>query len=1440
MANPEFNLETTNAVLLSDALKAIVSFMDTDAYGEFLYLAALIGFVMLLVNWISGGGRKEVAGYALAVFIGAFGIHTKSTLLLTDRAGGHFRDVQDVPLILSLPFWLIGTVSKALVDLSSLTLTVPSNVDLKDGVGYGTALIASMQNARWVDADIPTGITDANKKQVSLTAAITTYMNDCYIPYINSYNSGLQATTILYDPTTKVSTPAEAWDLFKVDIVLWSPNFTAAYDSNLDSAISTCNDYHAAIKAVVNNANWQLSVMTDLARNYQSLSGVMERPGAATSGMSASAANVAYLAKVTTDTANYIALMFGLTSSADGRIRGSTIFLMQYLGRALNASIGADGRLMMPEWQGRLGSAFQDAVKQRNLQMAAEGDFFTKYAGNMVRFIEFLVFIWLPVALFWMLATPGGIKQLKNILFLYVWIQTWPFAFNIINYFQVVTTLSEMQPLLAGGVNLTDIDNAFSGAERAFATSQMFLGMLPILTMALLTGNIMSMSKLSEKVSGAERLDEDRVWRDTECVDPASVVETKSQLSMDAQGNVVAADSKAQTALNQQVSTGLSNQASLSERRAETATKAASADFNKLLASNNSADTSRAIINSAGDSVQIKEDAGVQIAQSTSKDVREVSEKLEQVMSQVKGSVSGSANWDKGKFLKAAAGLDAGLSSSDSEAIRTAMGKAGLTQEQVTSALGQTDSFTVTDSTSINASELTGEQKTLAQRVNSQSAIASSEEQAANRMRSTAKEIRSGRKIITSRAADVAAGYYADISKIDEKFKNSDPQNVNLTESEQRTFKAITGSDFKDKDGKVNTAAVENASGYISSTLNELRGESGQTLNDRITTLHSGELGAQGINERDHRNLLRMQYVDKSGALNQLIAMDSGYGFYNNLDIDEENKNNVNEVEEFKPTLVDNPNLSPAAITALEQEVAGAVPSDTPGLSAEDEEKIRVLRQKQKAAERKGRKIAGKGDKAVAGAEVAFTTDDQNGGVGVLKHFDSGSEYLQASKPNQFLDGTASRYTAGQGGLSDPDLEVGEEYEERVERVLGAAYPEYHQQIAANGGTSQSGDAAFIGKLTELLGPDENKRFNSGIQRLANQNGGNINSIPQNDFDKYIATYSNKLNDIGVPTDLETVRQVSNGLDENKQNGVLSRISNFLSLSSPQVAQQAKNEDLAEVTTEGIVASNTTAEAQYNSVDTFRGSLASILQQRGGNVVSPMDMTMAKLVTLQDFATADGQGGEYEEWLEDLADKLYNPATGTLNGNAQDVNAQLQSAGFQKYADQLPSDFHAEFERLTEVNNQAAHYAGVDSGLAISELNDRTPKPVERLTGQNENFTSRFEQLLQNAEQDASAFGREVTTDDRRLAELEAYREFANVDGTQSNYDEALKEALDSYDYASGQFKDDFDVDQFLRDNGAAEYRHHVEQTYSNVGSGALPNQFNERERPDIRKELGV
>ena len=508
---------THNPELVADTILGVVQIIEQDLFKTLLYLGALLGFIGMVFGYLTGNKTTSPRAYALAFIFLLMSVKLTHNMAVVDPLSGRTRVIEDVPAVIVGFAWTTSAIGAGFQNLMAQFLTSPSGSDVlsKDGVGRGLAIIQGIRNVPWTEVSRSAG--GNAPKYTDLQASIENYLNKCHILAAKGSGAATEAYTQFYN-RGKTGSIAEIWDRVKSDYIEYVDVKINLPSSSSPPNARLCSVAHEEIKALLISADFREKIVDDAILHLSKQIAAVSLPSAGVSAVNGVAPHDLTKMELKADAAEILNELFG--SDGYGETLPKILFLEKMNTAVLSAYELDPDRLNKPQ-EGRLASAWTDAKKQNDLSMAAQGDWFTRNAAPMTRIIEGMVFAFIPIFLVMMFISQKGMKAFIGAAGVIMWLQTWPVAYVIINYFTTHTMIAQLSPLLDGGnMGMLDLYRLWEQAITSYAVSQSMLGMTPLITGVLLSGSMMMLTKMAGNMSSNENFDEKRVHRDVESAAP--------------------------------------------------------------------------------------------------------------------------------------------------------------------------------------------------------------------------------------------------------------------------------------------------------------------------------------------------------------------------------------------------------------------------------------------------------------------------------------------------------------------------------------------------------------------------------------------------------------------------------------------------------------------------------------------------------------------------------------------------------------------------------------------------------------------------------------------------------------------------------------------------------------------------------------------------------
>lgn len=533
----KFTMISHNAALMHDTVLAIQQIIKHSLFDQLLYLGALIGFVGLLFQYIQGDNNASTKGwrmYLVGFLILFLAIKIETDLVLYDPVDGVPYLAKDAPLGLAAVGGATSIISSGFRTLFATNMSSPSGTHVLStgGVGTGLAVLQGMQHIPWS----PNSRNPQNTSGTNLEKSIKNYLTWCYAESVVVRGTGMDSFAVFYDDGA-FDTLGNIWQRVKTDFVSW-------VDIEIDGPKTmTCQDAYESIKTEITKKEFKDSLVEDMTEHMARQIAAVSLPGTGVNTKPAAASgeevNTYVKSRIKKNAEAIVSELF-----SSGGISVSQIVFLDRLNTMLLNAYRLTPQFFQKEPEGRLAAAWNDAQRQSDLSMAAQGDWFTRNAKPMTMIIEILIVAFLPIFAFAMFVGQQGMKGIMGSVGVMVWLQTWPIVYVIINHITIHTVVANFEPFLYGKneLGMLDLNMIFDQARHSYAVSQTMLGMTPLLTGMLLSGSVMMLTKVAGSMSGNENVDESRIHRNTESSAPIHNTQASSNAYLTANNGGAYAD----------------------------------------------------------------------------------------------------------------------------------------------------------------------------------------------------------------------------------------------------------------------------------------------------------------------------------------------------------------------------------------------------------------------------------------------------------------------------------------------------------------------------------------------------------------------------------------------------------------------------------------------------------------------------------------------------------------------------------------------------------------------------------------------------------------------------------------------------------------------------------------------------------------------------------
>lgn len=151
------------------------------------------------------------------------------------------------------------------------------------------------------------------------------------------------------------------------------------------------------------------------------------------------------------------------------------------------------------------------AMEQRRTQWAAEQSLWAEMARPAIAFIEGFFYAVSPFMGFLFTLGAPGITLFSRYLLLAVWIQLWMPVLAVTNLYITIAASNDLQRIAAGGTDpltIVGLDSVWTETATWLAFGGSMVAATPLLTLILITGSYFALTRLTDRLAGADHVDE--------------------------------------------------------------------------------------------------------------------------------------------------------------------------------------------------------------------------------------------------------------------------------------------------------------------------------------------------------------------------------------------------------------------------------------------------------------------------------------------------------------------------------------------------------------------------------------------------------------------------------------------------------------------------------------------------------------------------------------------------------------------------------------------------------------------------------------------------------------------------------------------------------------------------------------------------------------------
>ena len=456
-----------NSDLLIAVLNGIAILTAADGpagYGGLIALGLLIGLVITLARGIVTQ-RIDIQWVLVGWLLYAVLFIPKVTVTVEDVYDGTTTAVDNVPLGVGAIGGVTSTIGITLTEAFGTAFAFPSMT----ASGYSDALdiLNALRDMDYGDAN--DGSAAANNPNVDFQRTLRGYLKDCVLLDINMALAGDGVTW------EELRTSPNLLADIQVDSTIW---FTTTYlnAAQPDGTTQTCTAAYATILGFVDGnfrPAWHEYIADQLSLD-DAVVGVQESMDA----------------------------LFGVGKDAQAFMMNSLIareLRLADLGYHAAADNTA-GVIMRTQ-----------AIEQRRTQWATEQSLFLEVARPLIAYIEAFFYAVSPFMAFLFTLGSMGITLFARYLLLAIWIQLWMPVLAINNLYIHIGASNQLQAIDAGGtdvISMIGMESVWTETATWIATGGMMAAATPLLTLVLISGSYFAFTRLTDRMGGADTINE--------------------------------------------------------------------------------------------------------------------------------------------------------------------------------------------------------------------------------------------------------------------------------------------------------------------------------------------------------------------------------------------------------------------------------------------------------------------------------------------------------------------------------------------------------------------------------------------------------------------------------------------------------------------------------------------------------------------------------------------------------------------------------------------------------------------------------------------------------------------------------------------------------------------------------------------------------------------
>lgn len=150
-------------------------------------------------------------------------------------------------------------------------------------------------------------------------------------------------------------------------------------------------------------------------------------------------------------------------------------------------------------------------MEQRRTQWAAEQSLWAEMARPAIAFIEGFFYAVSPFMAFLFTLGAAGVTIFARYLLLAVWIQLWMPILAVTNLYITIAASSDIQRIASGGTDpmtMAGLDTVWTETASWLAFGGSMVAATPLLTLILITGSYFALTRLTDRLAGADHINE--------------------------------------------------------------------------------------------------------------------------------------------------------------------------------------------------------------------------------------------------------------------------------------------------------------------------------------------------------------------------------------------------------------------------------------------------------------------------------------------------------------------------------------------------------------------------------------------------------------------------------------------------------------------------------------------------------------------------------------------------------------------------------------------------------------------------------------------------------------------------------------------------------------------------------------------------------------------